>query len=1159
LKKLAGVKKLSEMQLWPMIINSSVRNINNKITLLENETIKFIHITTMIIDGRYDDALKEINNIDKDFFEKYIDIFNYIYSMIYLKTGDLSRALDYVKKIKSLDDDRYKILYGDILLLNGDFSEAEMKYKSMNEVKLKEIRLSLCELVAQGFTVLKSHDDLIKKCVDIFKGNNYKLKITYLPIVNGVTGGMKIIYEHINRLQDRGHEVDAISYFDKPDWFDLKVNIKRMGIDDDFSKYIKNTDAIIYTFWNQWYQINHFDNTLFLVQGDEFLFDDCKLSTPLQKAIASSHLYSESKFLAVSHFLIDTIYKKYNRKCQLINNAIDVEKFNNIVLTNNDENKQKLRIIIVGNAILKFKGFEDIFKAFDIVKSRGYDFDVTWITQSQPGNCPDYIDIYINPPQNKIPDLYREADIYICGSHYEAFSLPPLEAMAAGCAVITTNNGGVSEYAKDGYNCLMSDVGDYRGLAENIIKLLHDEDLRMNLIKNGYETVNNYTWDKAIDLIEEVFIYQYLDVKPIKSSDLKTNTLSLCIITKDEEKNIARCINSVKDIVDEIVVVDTGSKDKTVDIAKSLGARVIHMEWEDDFSKARNTAIDNAKSDWILFLDADEVVRKEDVEKIRPLLNDDTVEAYLFKFINYGGDSVSNRITQIHYNFKLFRNNGKLRYVYPIHENLKNVVHNRDLIYKDSGVTILHYGYLSETRIEKNKTRRYIDLMSKYLLKHPNDKFQHLNLGVEYFNAKEYDKALKHLKIAEKWIDSSSSLRIRLLRYLILTYTELKNYDAALELANSAKATFDKIADFYFLEGNIYVEQKRYQKAIEAFNKCLAIGEYKGTADVLGGTGSFRAKYMIAFCNEKLGKLQEAVNDYVKLLIAVPGYKEAFIKLFEILVANETPEAVREFFDKYVDKSDPENYAILAKLYMNIGRCDIAMQYLDEIRVDVEGLNNFKGMAYMGLKRFKEALECFDKEYGKSRSAAKYYATICYIILKEFEQAKDIAWKLDNPNDKKLFLTLIGKMRVGLEEVRDSFFQLLEFLLIINEFDLFNDVLNLYVNDFSREDYVKYGKMMQDRGLEELALKSYFTAAERNCQDAHVYRYLAQKASENGMYDEAFAMAAKALNLDNKDVENYVLIYNLYKAVGNNAEAEQINKAVKTLYDEIDLSRLNNK
>lgn len=641
------------------------------------------------------------------------------------------------------------------------------------------------------------------------------------------------------------------------------------------------------------------------------------------------------------------------------------------------------------------------------------------------------------------------------------------------------------------------------------------------------------------------------------SSELKAPTLSLCIITKDEEKNIARCINSVKDIVDEIVVVDTGSKDKTVEIAESLGARIIHTKWEDDFSKARNTAIDNAKCDWILFLDADEVVKKEDVGKIRPLLEDDTVEAYMFKFINYGGASISSGRTDIHYNFKLFRNNGKLRYVYPVHENLRNVVDKRDLIYKDSGITILHYGYLNETRIEKNKTQRYINMISKYLMTHPNDMFQHLNLGVEYFNAEEYNKALKHLQIAEKGIKANSSLKIRVLRYLILTYTALKNYDMALNLVNSAKVIYDKIPDFHFLEGNIYVEQKRYKKAIESFNKCLSIGEYEGRADVIGGAGSYRAKYMIAFCYEKQGKLHDAVKDYINLLITRPGFKEVFIKLFDIFVTNETPKAVREFFDKYVDKSDPENYAILARLYMNLSEFEIAKQYLEDVNIDAQGLNNLKGMVHMGLKNFKEALQYFVKEYGKAKNVSNYYTALCHIILKDYNQAKDVAWKLENSGDKKLFLTIIGELRAKFDEVKDAYFQLLEFLLKINEFELCNELLNTYVSDFSRDDYVRYGKMMHNKGLEELAVKSYITAADRNCQNAEVYRFLTRKAFEKGLYDEALVMAAKALNLDNKDIENYVLIYDLYKTMGQNDEAEQINRAVKTMYEEIDLSEWN--
>lgn len=640
------------------------------------------------------------------------------------------------------------------------------------------------------------------------------------------------------------------------------------------------------------------------------------------------------------------------------------------------------------------------------------------------------------------------------------------------------------------------------------------------------------------------------------NSELKPSTLSLCIITKDEEKNIPRCINSVKDIVDEIVVVDTGSKDRTVEIAESLGAKVIHEKWQDDFSKARNTAIEHAKSDWILFLDGDEEVKKEDVAKILPLLNDDTVEAYIFKFINYSGSNASDDLAQIHYNFKLFRNNGKLKYVYPIHENLKNVADGSEPIFKKADVTILHYGYLSEIRIEKNKTQRYIKMISDYLLEHPNDMFQHVNLGVEYCNAREYQKALKHLMIAQKSLSSNSSLMIRTLIYLISAHTELKEYEQALNIIEQAAAIYPQVPDFRFLEASIYVEQKRYQKAIEMFTECLSIGEYSGIANTIAGAGSYKARYMIAFCYEKLGQLHNAVKEYTKLLVIKPGYGQVFKKLFEILVKNETPEAVREFFDKYVEKTNPNNFAILAQLYLDIGEFNVALQYLGEINIEIGGLNNLKGIAYMGLKKYEDALKYFEAEFGKSKSMSVYYTSLCHLILKNFDRAKDILWELEDSADKKLFLSLIGDMRAKFDDIRESFFQLLSFLLKINEFELLNDALNIYNIDFGRDDYARYGKMMQEKGFEEQALQAYIIAADRNCQDPGVYRYLAQKAIEKGMNDDALVMASNALNLDKTDIDNYMLIYRLYTIMNKNDEAELIGEIVKEIYPEINLEEL---
>ncbi|WP_434564556.1 glycosyltransferase [Thermoanaerobacterium thermosaccharolyticum] len=665
---------------------------------------------------------------------------------------------------------------------------------------------------------------------------------------------------------------------------------------------------------------------------------------------------------------------------------------------------------------------------------------------------------------------------------------------------------------------------------------------------NGDKDNAKIYFDKAIKCNPD-------DEESIKNNKM-LSTLSLCLITKDEEKNIARCINSVKDIVDEIVVVDTGSKDKTVEIAKSFGekVKVINAKWEDDFSKARNIAIENASSDWILFLDADEEIKKEDVGKIRPLLSDDTVEAYILKFVNYAGTNSSNGLTEIHYNLRLFRNNGKLKYIYPVHENLRNIEENRVPVFKNADVTILHYGYLSETRIEKNKTERYIKLISRYLEEHPDDKFQHGNLAVEYFNAGNYNKALKHLLIATKGMDVNSYAATRLLRYLISTYSALKDYDTALRIINDAKAYYVDVPDFKFLEGMIYIDQKRYKKAIETFKECLSMGEYNGIFITMGGTGSYRAKYMIALCYEKLNKLNDAVKEYMEILKEYPNYQEVFIRVFDMFVRNEKPEDVYEFFNRHVDTKSPVNFAIMARLYINIGRFDIAKQYIDSIDIDLEGLNNLRGIIYMGLKDYENAIKHFEMEYGKAKEEANYREALCYIILKEIDKAKDLLWKITDSSDKKLYMTIVGEMKVKFDEVKDSFFNLLDLLMKLKEFDLYNEVLNLYVGLFTREEYERYGQMMINNGLDDLAVEAYIKAADLNSQNTEVYKYLAQKAYDQNMFNEALSIISNAYNIDKTDVDIYRLIYKIYKALGQDENADEVNEMVKSMYPEVDLS-----
>ena len=168
------------------------------------------------------------------------------------------------------------------------------------------------------------------------------------------------------------------------------------------------------------------------------------------------------------------------------------------------------------------------------------------------------------------------------------------------------------------------------------------------------------------------------------------NKLSVCMIVRNEEKNIERCLISIKDIADEIIIVDTGSTDKTTEICKKFNVKLINHKWNDDFSEARNISLDYATKDYILFLDADEEISKEDRTKLKALLNKDSLEeGYFLKLSNViKGNEVGDYTV-----FRLFKNNPKYRFKGKIHEQVATTIQelNGKKCIGTLNIKIIHY------------------------------------------------------------------------------------------------------------------------------------------------------------------------------------------------------------------------------------------------------------------------------------------------------------------------------------------------------------------------------------------------------------------------------------------------------------------------------------
>jgi glycosyltransferase involved in cell wall biosynthesis len=205
------------------------------------------------------------------------------------------------------------------------------------------------------------------------------------------------------------------------------------------------------------------------------------------------------------------------------------------------------------------------------------------------------------------------------------------------------------------------------------------------------------------------------------TKERKKMYISQCIIAKNEEDNIGHCLSHIKSVVDEQIVVDTGSTDRTVEIAEKLGAKVFNFDWVDDFSAARNFALDKARGDWIIFLDCDEYFSEQSIplirNTIRKISGNRNINGILTELINI--DKNKNIISSIkNVSPRIFRNRKSLRYKNKIHELLvdaKSKEANSAVVCLDAtnDIKIFHTGYDKSIMDDKKKNERNINLLKE--------------------------------------------------------------------------------------------------------------------------------------------------------------------------------------------------------------------------------------------------------------------------------------------------------------------------------------------------------------------------------------------------------------------------------------------------------------
>lgn len=235
---------------------------------------------------------------------------------------------------------------------------------------------------------------------------------------------------------------------------------------------------------------------------------------------------------------------------------------------------------------------------------------------------------------------------------------------------------------------------------------------------------------------------------------MKRKTVSLCMIVRDEEAAIGPAIKSALALVDEVVVVDTGSRDNTRIIAEGYGARVVEFSWRDDFAAARNAALEEAYGDWVLVLDADERLQPLRPIDFQRLLNAERAAGYRLEVVDRRSSSEVASVRLV----RLFRNQPEIRYLYPIHEQIVPALEvwaaPRGLAILDAPITLLHEGQQRERAAERRE--RNLRLLNRARQEHPAEPYFDYQLACDSMAQLDGEALpVAGLELALSWLDQA--------------------------------------------------------------------------------------------------------------------------------------------------------------------------------------------------------------------------------------------------------------------------------------------------------------------------------------------------------------------------------------------------------------------
>jgi len=378
--------------------------------------------------------------------------------------------------------------------------------------------------------------------------------------------------------------------------------------------------------------------------------------------------------------------------------------------------------------------------------------------------------------------------------------------------------------------------------------------------------------------------------------------LSVCLIAKNEEKFLGQCLRSIKGIASQVVVVDTGSTDRTVAVAKEHGAEVHHFTWCDDFSAARNAALEQATGDWVLVLDADEELSPEGIADLKQAMNAANTISWRLPIVD--ADREGEGCTYVP---RLFRNAPGLFYVSRVHEQVFSSVEvRREEWGMETGVgtaKLIHHGYTAEILRDRNKVERNLRLLELAIEEIPGDPNLLMNCGLELIRSGRPDEGLQRYTEAFAALNDQPAAEItpELRESLLTQYTshlmKFNRWPDIIVVLTSTVARRDPLsASLCFTLGLAHQELHQWPAAAEQFRLCL---ERRNTPSfylvnqvILGGA----PRHCFALALWRAGNIAEAAREFVAALAEDPALLPLQMDAARFEAAHGDPIAALKLF-----------------------------------------------------------------------------------------------------------------------------------------------------------------------------------------------------------------------------------------------------------------------